>query len=79
MEDKKMSNSAAIKLRLAKALDGLALADSYPLTHSGDAAHCRRPKDPSTPSAPPSLRRRLAPHPSTVESVANAWKKPAGK
>jgi hypothetical protein len=46
MDQKKLSNSAAIKLRRAQELGGLALADSYPLSHSGDAAHVKRIEDP---------------------------------
>jgi hypothetical protein len=79
MEEKKISNSAAIKLRRAKQLGGLALADSYPQTHSGDAAHVKRIEDPSPPSTPPPLRRRLPPDPRTIEGIAIPWKKPVGK
>jgi hypothetical protein len=77
MQDKKVTNSAAIGLRRAKELGEFALAASYPSTHSGDAAHLKRIENASPASAEPPLRRRRLPHnPNPVENVAKPWKKP---
>ena len=77
MEDKKVTNSAAIGLRRAKELGEFALAVSYPSTHSGDAAHLKRVENASPADAAPPLRRRLPPNP--VENAAKPWKKPWDK
>lgn len=60
MEERKLTNSALIKLHRSKELREFALAEFYPLTHSGDAAHLKRAENPSpTPTHP--LLRQLSP------------------
>ncbi|MGO9992279.1 MAG: hypothetical protein ACLPTF_07170 [Steroidobacteraceae bacterium] len=79
MEDKKVTNSAAIGLRRAEELREYALAAFYPLTHSGDAVHLKRAEDASPVIAEPPLRRRLPDNLEPAESVAKPWKKPWDK
>jgi hypothetical protein len=45
MEDKKVTTSEFIRLRRVAALRELALAEFYPLTHSGISAHHKRVVD----------------------------------
>ena len=76
MEDKKLINLEAIRSRRARELRELALGVSYPLTHSGDAAHVKRLETPNL--AVPSPRRRRSPaDPSAAESVVEPTKTPA--
>jgi len=79
MEDKKVTNSEAVRLRRARELREFALAAFYPLTHSGNAVHLKRNEEaPGVIPAPP-LRARLPHNPEPPERVAKPWKKPWDK
>jgi hypothetical protein len=76
MDDKKVTNSDAIRLRRTKALGQFALASAYPSPYSSDAAHVKRiGKEPPVSG----VRRRLAPNLPAEEGAAKPWKKPWDK
>ena len=79
MEDKKVTNSGAIRLRRAMELREFALAAFYPLTHAGDAAHLKRTEVALPVIAVPPLRGRPPHNPKPEESAAKPWKKPWDK
>ena len=87
MEDKKVTTSEFIRLRRVAALRELALAEFYPLTHSGISAHHKRTVDrPPVIAAHPPLG-ALRDNRHGPESVADPrpsdepkpWKKPWDK
>jgi hypothetical protein len=79
MADEKVTISELIRLRRSIEPPEFALAAFYPQTHSGTAAHLKRPGGSisTTPEQPLRSRRRDIPDP--PESVAKPWKKPWDK
>jgi hypothetical protein len=79
MKENQSAHAAAIRLRRAKVLRGLALAASYPLTHSGDAAQAKSVENAFPPEAAPPLRRQPPPGCGPEERPATPWKKSVDK
>jgi hypothetical protein len=79
MNDKKLTNSVQIKLRRVQQLREFALAVSYPLSHSGTAAHRKQTEDEHPAIPVRTLRSRPRDNPEPPESVAKPWKKPWDK
>ena len=79
MEDKKVTNSGAIRLRRAVELREFALAAFYPLTHAGDAVHLRRIVDAPPVIAVPPLRGRPPRNPKPEVECSEALEKALGQ
>ena len=79
MEDKKVTNSELLRLRRTMELREFALAEFYPQSNSGTAAHRKLTDDELPLNLARPLRSRSPDNPDPPESVAKPWKKPWDK
>jgi hypothetical protein len=73
MADEKVTNSELVRQRRDMELREFALAEFYPRTHTGAAAHLKRTDD---TLAVQRTRSQLHDRPDPAASAAKPWKKP---